>query len=192
MLLRPKKIILDEAPVLNTKSLPKVIDVKKTLHNDLISGILDKSIGYIENGHARHFYSFGNFNMMRLIFHLLKQTGPAHIIMSSYSISPKTIEGIISRKEKGLIQSFRLIVDNRVRSISARPFDMIVRNFDYRCTSIHAKVACIYNENWKVTVVSSQNATDNPKIERGMILTDPEIFNFDFKTLCEIYDNGTT
>ena len=157
-----------------------------------IAGILDKSIGQLRQGETKHFYSFGNFNSMRLIFHILKTTGPANILMSSYGISPKTIEGIIRRKEQGTIQDFRLIIDNRVRTISPKPFDMIVRNFDYRCISIHAKVACIYNPDWKVTLISSQNATDNPKIERGIIYTDPNIFEFDFNTLNDVFQRGTT
>lgn len=157
-----------------------------------ISGVLDKSIGQLKQGETKHFYSFGNFNSMRLIFHILNTTGPANILMSSYGISPKTIEGIIRRKEQGTIKEFQLIIDNRVRTISPKPFDMIVRNFDYRCTSVHAKVACIYNEDWKVTLISSQNATDNPKLERGIIYTDPNVFDFDFKTLNDVFQHGTT
>lgn len=157
-----------------------------------IAGVLDKSIGQIKQGETKHFYSFGNFNSMRLIFHLLKTTGPASILMSSYGISPKTIEGIVRRKEQGLIQDFRLIIDNRVRTISPKPFDMILRNFDYRCVSIHAKVACVYNDTWKITLISSQNATDNPKIERGIIYTDPKVFEFDFNTMNDVFQRGTT
>lgn len=158
---------------------------------DFISGILDKHIGKIIPGKTIHFWSFGNFNMMRLIFHILDHIGPSDILLSSYSISPKTISGIINRQEKGLIKSFRLIVDNRVRSISPKPFDMIVRNFDYRCSSIHAKVACIRSASLYVTVISSQNATDNPKAERGTIYTDPDIYEFDYKNLLNVFDNGT-
>jgi hypothetical protein len=40
--------------------------------------------------------------------------------------------------------------------------------------------------------VTSQNATDNPKIERGTIFTDTSIFNFDLKTLEDVFSHGTT
>lgn len=171
---------------------PAVFGLPSDAKDTFIAGILDKSIGRLKQGETKHFYSFGNFNSMRLIFHILKTTGPASILMSSYGISPKTIEGIIRRKEQGAIQDFRLIIDNRVRAISPKPFDMIVRNFDYRCISIHAKVACLYNNEWKVTLISSQNATDNPKVERGIIYTDPQVFEFDFKTLNDVFQRGTT
>lgn len=174
------------------KPSPVVASLPDDAKDTFIAGILDKHVGEVNQGETKHFYSFGNFNSMRLIFHILKTTGPADILMSSYGISPKTIEGIIRRKEQGLIRDFRLIIDNRVRTISPKPFDMIVRNFDYRCTSVHAKVACIYNQDWKVTLISSQNATDNPKIERGIIYTDPNVFDFDFKTLNDVFQRGTT
>lgn len=171
---------------------PNSLETSENGSADFVSGIIRKTIGEIIPGRTVHYWSYGNFNMMRLIFYILNHIGAADILMSSYSISPKTIEGIINRREKGLIKSFRLIVDNRVRSISPKPFDMIVRNFDYRCTSIHAKVACIWNQNYKITVISSQNATDNPKAERGIIFSDPEIFDFDFKNLTDAYNIGTT
>lgn len=191
MLISPKPINYDKKEEAAGLS-PSSFTSSGSSDNDFISGVLDEHIGKLKRGETRHFYSFGNFNSMRLIFHLLSNTGPASILMSSYGISPKTITGILNRMEKGVIKDFRLIIDNRVRSISPKPFDMIVRNFNYRCASIHAKVACIHNENWKVTIISSQNATDNPKIERGIIYTDPEIFDFDFKNLSDVFDQGTT
>lgn len=155
-------------------------------------GLITKHLGEIIPGQDKHFWSFGNFNMMRLIFWVLEQTGPADIIMSTYSISPKTITGVLNRREAGLIRNIRFLVDNRVRSLSPNAFDMMVRNFDYRCISIHAKVACVSNDNWSITIVSSQNATDNPKMERGTIHTSHEIFEFDKKVLEDAFILGTT
>lgn len=192
MLIKPKPIDYEAKKEEATRLSPSSFAHKSNTVNDYVAGILDEHIGDLRQGETRHFYSFGNFNSMRLIFHILSRTGPAKILMSSYGISPKTITGIKNRIDQGEIQDFRLLIDNRVRSISPKPFDMIVRNFNYRFTSIHAKVACIYNNEWKVTLISSQNATDNPKIERGIIYTDPDIFNFDFNTLNDAFYRGTT
>jgi hypothetical protein len=156
------------------------------------TNLITKSLGEIVRNTDKHFWSHGNFNMMRLIFWVLDQIGPAEILMSTYSISPKTLQGVINRREKGLIKDIRFLVDNRVRSISPKPFDLLVANFSYRCISIHAKVACIWNDQWKITIVSSQNATDNPKMERGVIYTDEKVFNFDIKVLEDAFNRGTT
>ena len=153
---------------------------------------LTKAIGKIELGKNTHYYSFGNFNLVRLIVYLLKQLGPSHVFMSSYSFSTKSIHQLNHLLEKKQLLSFRVLLDNRVRSISPKPFQMIAASFDYRCTSVHAKTALIYNDTWQIAIVTSQNATDNPKMERGIIFTDPEIFQFDLQNLTNAFHRGTT
>ncbi|MBV5313650.1 MAG: hypothetical protein JZU47_10165 [Prolixibacteraceae bacterium] len=153
---------------------------------------LTRVIGQLKNGFTTHFYSWGNFNLVRLMLYILKQTGPAHAFMTSYSFSQKSIEQLKHRLEKQDLLSFRVIIDNRVKSMSPLPFQMLMNCFDYRCTSIHAKVALIWNESWKITILTSQNATDNPKLERGTIFTDPSVFNFDLNILEHEFQRGTT
>ena len=152
---------------------------------------LIKSIGQLQNGKTTHYYSYGNFNLVRLLIHLLKQTGPANLFMTSYSFSQTSIEQLLNHRQKGNILSFRVIVDNRVKTMSPIPFQMLSTAFDYRCSSIHAKVALVWNENWNLSVITSQNATDNPKLERGAIFTDIETFNFDKNALENEFLRGT-
>ncbi|MFZ4401479.1 MAG: hypothetical protein ACOYO1_15695 [Bacteroidales bacterium] len=153
--------------------------------------LLTKIIGDILPGKTIHFYSWANFNLVKLILFVLKQTGPADILMTSYSFSQKSIESLNSYKKSGLIKNIQVLIDNRVRVMSPKPFQMLISSFDYRCTSVHAKVALIWNEKWNITIVTSQNATDNPKLERGIIFTDKSIFDFDFKTLTDEFLRGT-
>lgn len=153
---------------------------------------LTKAIGQLVNGRTTHFYSWGNFNLVRLISYLLRQTGPAHVFMTSYSFSQKSIERLKRKLDNQEILSFRVIIDNRVKSMSPIPFQMLMNSFDYRCTSIHAKIALIWNDSWTITITTSQNATDNPKLERGTIFTDPAVFNFDLNTLEHEFQRGTT
>ncbi len=152
---------------------------------------LIKSIGQLQKGKTTHYYSYGNFNLVRLLIHLLKQTGPANVFMTSYSFSQTSIEQLLNHRQKGNILSFRVIVDNRVKTMSPIPFQMLSTAFDYRCSSIHAKVALIWNDTWNISVVTSQNATDNPKLERGTIFTDIETFNFDKNALENEFLRGT-
>jgi len=155
------------------------------------SKTLIKSIGQLQKGKTTHYYSYGNFNLVRLLIHLLKQTGPANVFMTSYSFSQTSIEQLLNHRQKGNILSFRVIVDNRVKTMSPIPFQMLSTAFDYRCSSIHAKVALVWNDKWNISVVTSQNATDNPKLERGTIFTDIETFNFDKNALENEFLRGT-
>jgi hypothetical protein len=151
---------------------------------------LTKAIGILQQGKTTHYYSYGNFNLVRLMLYLMQQTGPVHAFMTSYSFSQKSIEQIQNRLEKKDLLSFRVIIDNRVRSLSPKPFQMLIESFDYRCSSIHAKVALLWNDNWNISIVTSQNATDNPKLERGTIFTDKSVFNFDLNALQNEYNRG--
>ncbi len=153
---------------------------------------LTKAIGNILPGTTTHYFSYGNFNLVRLILHLLRQTGPAHVFMTSYSISAESIQQIQRRIELEQILSFRLIIDNRVKSLSPKPFQMLSTIFNYRCSSVHAKIALIWNDHWNISIVTSQNATNNPKMERGIIFTDPRVFDFDLNALENEFDRGTT
>ena len=85
---------------------------------DFVSGALTKSIGRITPGRQKHYYSDGNFNLLRLIFHILKQTGPAHIMMSTYSISQDSLEKVRNRLNQGEILSIRFLINNRVKVMS--------------------------------------------------------------------------
>lgn len=182
-----------ETPRQEDRKQPEVLDTSESaIYLTSEESLLTKRLGNISPRESKHFWSFGNFNMMRLVFWILEQTGPAEIILSTYSISPKTLQGVMNRREKGIIKDIRFIVDNRVRSLSPKPFALMVSNFNYRCISIHAKVACIWNDDWKISVVTSQNATDNPKWERGTIFTDRRIFDFDKKVLEDAFFRGTT
>lgn len=181
-------------PSLEGLPSPEVLRVDpqpKTLCSNL-EQLLSDSFGQLEQGRDIHFYSFGNFNLVRLLMHLLRQTGPAHLFMTSYSFSMRSIEQLQNRLESRQLLSFRLIVDHRVKSMSPKPFQMLSTAFNYRCLPIHAKVALLWNQQWTLSVITSQNATDNPKMERGVIQTDPVVFDFDLKVLENAFERGTT
>ena len=53
---------------------------------------LTAAIGLLNPNVNTHFYSFGNFNLVRLIMYIIKQTGPVNLCMTSYSFSNKSIQ----------------------------------------------------------------------------------------------------
>ena len=163
---------------------------------DLIAEVLTKpsALGTIRIGYDKHFYSKGAFNLIQLVLYLLNQTGPAHVFISSYSINEQSLATLRRYVDSGKILSIRFLIDNRVRTISPKPFSVLVQSFehDYKCCALHAKVALIYNDKYTLSVVGSQNATHNPKLERGIIHTSKKIFEFDLKTLNHEFDIGTT
>lgn len=149
-------------------------------------------LGKILPGMTKHFYSGGAFNLIQLVVYLLSQTGPANVFLASYSISQESIKVLKRLEESGEILSIRFLIDNRVRSINPVSFDFLSVVFSgfYRSCALHAKVALLWNDDWKISVVGSQNATHNPKLERGIIHTDPGIWDFDYKMLDDAFRSG--
>lgn len=174
-------------------SVPR-IDLSGCDEEQLIDRISSPAgMGQLRQNSVKHYYSTGAFNLIQLVLYLLKQTGPAHVFLATYSISDRSITALKRHMDQGIIRSIRFLLDNRVRSISPKPFDHLITSFpdSVRCRAIHAKVALIYNDQWKVSVVGSQNATHNPKLERGIIHTQSEVFEFDFKILSDEFNQGT-
>lgn len=172
------------------------LDVGQNSDNDIIVPALrhPSALGDIKAGQDKHFYSNGAFNLVQLVLYLLKQTGPAHVFISSYSIAEDSLATLKRYQDQGKIWDIAFLIDNRVRTISPKPFDYLVTAFPdrYRCCALHAKVALIWNDEWHLSVVGSQNATNNPKLERGIIHTSQDVFYFDYKTLTHEFDRGTT
>lgn len=190
--LKPADTSTDAEPTHNVV----VKDLAINTEDICIVDVLDSPeyLGRIEHGYNKHFYTRGAFDLVQLVLYILRQTGPADVVISSYSISEHTLKTLRKMVDKGEITHIRFLIDNRVRSISPKPFDVMIHSFPgcYKCLALHAKVALISNAEWKITVIGSQNATHNPKLERGIIHTDPNIYVFDEYVLNDEFDKGTT
>lgn len=175
------------------RSLVNVLDRSKS-DIEVIASVLERTsqLGTIRQGSDKHFYSNGAFNLVQLMLYVLRQTGPADVFLSTYSIAEDSVSTLRRYVDEGRILSIRFLIDNRVRSISPKPFAHLIASFPdaYRCTSLHAKVALISNGDWHVSIVGSQNATHNPKLERGIIHTSPEIWRFDNNIMYDQFERG--
>lgn len=196
MILEPSSVkspSKSDVPDADHRSRVNVLDRSES-DIEVIAGVLERTsqLGAINQGIDKHFYSNGAFNLVQLMLYVLKQTGPAHVFLSTYSIAEDSISTLRRYVDDGTILSIRFLIDNRVRSISPKPFAHLIASFPdaYRCTSLHAKVALISNDNWHISVVGSQNATHNPKLERGIIHTSEDIWRFDNNIMYEQFNEG--
>ncbi len=194
MLFSTPKLMSDPAPTQSAKAVSK--DIEHCDHTERVAQQLlsPKELGTIQEGWDKHFYSNGAFNLVQLVLYMLAQCGPAHLFISSYSIAEQSLATLKRKLDQGEILSVRFLIDNRVRTISPKPFDYLSTAFAgcYRCCALHAKVALVWNESHHWTLVGSQNATNNPKLERGIIHTRREIFDFDYTHLHYAFEQGTT
>lgn len=126
MILHPSSVILpsqSDVPDVDHRSLVNVLDRSET-DIEVIADVLERTsqLGSVKQGVDKHFYSNGAFNLVQLMLYVLRQTGPAHVFLSTYSIAEDSISTLRRYVDDGTILSIRFLIDNRVRSISPKPF----------------------------------------------------------------------
>lgn len=140
--------------------------IPKTLKNQISIKLQpDSTIPYVSDA---------DFSTHELIAHLLEQTGPAKVRISSFSITETAIRSFLRFQESGLITSLTCLFDLSVKRyrVGLLFFASNVIS-EIGMTNIHAKMAFIENENWKVIVITSANLNINDKKEAGVIISIP-------------------
>lgn len=109
---------------------------------------------------------------------ILRQTGPAHVQITSFSISEEFLRRIFFIGKEKLIKTLDIVLDFKAtnKTLILWPFiEQTVRNC--YLASNHSKILLVYNDSWTVSVVMSQNLTRGNRFESGFISTDTDVFN---------------
>lgn len=139
-------------------------------------------IGVFKKKSITHYVSMGEWSMHDLLRHLLTQTGPAKVIIATWSISSEGAKTLIKLADTGHITNLNAIFDWRIKIRCPEALQLARLNFtNIRLTSCHAKVTLIRNQEYNICICSSANYTNNPRIEAGVI-------HDDFDT-AEYYEN---
>jgi len=150
--------------------------------------ILKKYIGEIEHDRIINFWTSGRWSMHDLLIYILKQTGPADVLVTTWSISETAIRDIFVKYKDGLIRSIKFLIDPRIKVRNPKPLQLLAANFPYKFIACHAKVTTIENDEWQISIVSSANMTNNPRFERGVIFPIKEIFEFDKNAILDEFN----
>lgn len=146
--------------------------------------ILSKHFGQVEKGGLYNFWTFGRYCMTDIINHLLRITGPADVTATTWSINAASVQTMLNRRKDGLLTSFRMWIDPRVRRAAPEPLALLRHNFETVIAPVHAKIALIGNDEWKISVSGSVNFTSNPQPERGIIQCIEAVYDRD-KTIID-------
>ena len=123
----------------------------------------------------------GEFSMIDLIHAVLKKTGSAHIICTTWSAGIKDVNQVRWMLDTDMIRTFKMITDHSFATRKGQYVASIVDLFgeeNIRTSEIHAKFTLIHNENYKVCIRTSMNLNANRTCESFEIDEDDEVFNF--------------
>jgi hypothetical protein len=123
----------------------------------------------------------GQFSLIDLIRSVLKKTGKAHVITTTWSAGIKDVHQVDWLKTNDLIYSFKLITDHSYATRQKKYAMSIVDLFgaeNIRTSEIHAKFTLIHNENYNVCIRTSMNLNANKTCENFEIDEDKDVFDF--------------
>jgi len=127
-----------------------------------------EAIGPLRHGQDVFILTFGQFSLIDALIHVLDQTGPADVTISTWTAADAHLERARDLLESARIRSMRWIVD---RSFEARQPDYCYhmrRLFGLDCIRAirtHSKFLLICNDDWHVVCRTSMNMNENPRLE---------------------------
>ncbi len=142
-------------------------------------------LGEIQQNAIINFWTNGRYTMAGVVEYVIAQIGAVDVVACTWAVSKPAVETLLRLDDRGLIKSFRLWIDPRVKVRSPEPMTMLRMRWDdcIVIAPVHAKVTCLANENWKVSIFGSLNFTTSPQPERGAVCTVPEIWRNDVEII---------
>lgn len=108
----------------------------------------------------------------------LKQTGPAHVMVMTFSFAEEFIRKMLKLKKSGMAKDVLVISDFKALQKTQHLIRFSENVFDEMAyCRTHAKVTLIYNDKFHVTITGSQNATRGNRNESLIISTYREVFD---------------
>ena len=120
--------------------------------------------------------TFGQFSMLDLIDATLEITGPADVVVSTWSAGFYDVEAAERFRDLGRLRSIRFIMDSSAKRGQATVGDVgeLFGAENVRATRLHAKFAIVTNDEWSVLITSSMNLNLNPRCEQFEMTDDAE------------------
>ncbi len=131
------------------------------------------------NNQVITFMSDDAWSSYDLLNHYAQLLGPVDLYFTSWTITDAPVRTIIKLKRLGLIRSVHCVLDHRIKTMSAKPYQLLSAVIDTLALSkCHAKVICLKGQIDGISIVGSANLSRNRRIEAGTIFTTPAAVDF--------------
>ncbi|WP_297071303.1 C4-dicarboxylate ABC transporter [uncultured Duncaniella sp.] len=122
-------------------------------------------------------YFSNSIQLAGIIEWILGQTGPADVMISTFSTSEEFLRHLVRLRKSGKVRSCSLFCDLRAARKTASLYHFIRGVFDsVALCQNHSKIVLVFNDTFNVAVVTSQNQTRGDRYEAGIITTDSFTF----------------
>jgi len=147
----------------------------------------EAALGKISPGFRLLGLTLGRFSFGDLIRAILRQTGPADVVVSTWTAGIRDLETMAYLLERGQLERVRFMVGDGFATCQPAVARRLVELFGLESVILahtHAKFAMIRRDDWRIVIRTSMNLSRNPRIEQFEIDDDAEIFEF-YEGVCK-------
>lgn len=140
-----------------------------------------------------HFISHGDWNLFDFFNMALPyMQGPCELWLSTYAMLEYPLRQILLAQQEGSLQQVHMVIDSRARVRSESSL-ALAKNIANRIAlkACHAKVMVLRNTHRSLCLVGSQNWTQNPRIETGMISRQQRLADFHINWINKVLDGSS-
>ena len=149
-------------------------------------------IGDLSPGFEMFGFTKGQFCCINILEHVLNQTGPADVVVCTWSAASGDIRAAHQMLALNKIKSLRFIVDYSFKSRKPKFCDELIDKFGgdaIRVTSIHAKFMMVRSDTYNLVIRTSMNLNFNPRFENFEISDDKNMYDFLDGIVSDIWDS---
>lgn len=135
-------------------------------------------------------FTKGQFSMLDLLRACMERTGPASLVISTWTAAKAEIQQLSALHESGAMKDVRWLIDHSFASRDKQAAHAIRLSFgleSVRVASVHCKFFTLTNARWQLVVRTSMNLNMNPRFEDFTIANDPEAHDFLHTIIDEIW-----
>lgn len=154
-------------------------------------GSASDAIGKLEGGDDIYCLTFGQFSLIDLLCATLQQTGPADVDIATWIAAQADLDVVEELLGRASINSFRLLVDRSFVRMKPQRCKRIEEMFGAGCIrslNNHAKFIRIKNEKWNISIRTSMNLNQNPRMENFELTDDPTLCEFLKRVVDDVFE----
>lgn len=149
-----------------------------------------EAVGQITAGCEMYGLFAGQFSLISIIEHLLSQTGPAEVVVGTWTAGAGEINSAYRLLRDGRVQSLKFVIDFSFQSRQPSYCKALRERFGDECirvTKNHAKFVLILNDTWKLVLRTSANLNENRRLENFEISDDPAMAAYILRVVDELF-----
>jgi hypothetical protein len=122
----------------------------------------------------------GQFSFINVIDHVLRQTGPANLDISTWVAAGFDLKNLRQFLSNSKLKRLRFLVDYSFPNRQPDFFKQLLGDFPdgARVSRVHSKFATITNDEWQIAIRTSMNLNENRRIENFEISDSAELTKY--------------